>query len=39
MESLTPKERRQETLARILLFVAGGLLLATMVSCSCNPVR
>ena len=28
-----------DALGRVLFLVAGGLLLATLVSCACNPVR
>ena len=36
MRNATPRPPREE---RILFFIAGGLLLATLVSCACNPVR
>ena len=36
----TPEDlRRGEIVGRLLFLIAGGLLLATMVSCACNPVR
>lgn len=35
----TPSPRLGETAGRVLLLLAGGLLLAAMVSCACNPVR
>jgi hypothetical protein len=31
--------KRADAAGRILFLIAGGLLLATMVSCACNPVR
>lgn len=34
-----PAEAPPDALGRILFLAAGGLLLATMVSCACNPVR
>ena len=33
------KGKPDKTLGRILFLVAGGVLLATMVSCACGPVR
>ena len=34
-----PAPHRGEFLGRILFLVAGGVLLAAMVSCACGPVR
>jgi len=34
-----PAVRPGDAAGRLLFLVAGGLLLATLVSCTCNPVR
>jgi hypothetical protein len=34
-----PAARAGDAIGRVLFLVAGGLLLATLVSCACNPVR
>jgi len=34
-----PSTRSGELAGRVFFLVAGGLLLATLVSCACNPVR
>jgi hypothetical protein len=34
-----PQPQAGDHFGRILFLIAGGLLLAAMVSCSCNPVR
>ena len=39
MRNATPRLPRSETAGRILFLLAGGLLLASLVSCACNPVR
>ncbi len=39
MNNASPTPRRGEVVGRILFLIAGGLLLATLVSCACNPVR
>ena len=37
--STSPRSRAGELAGRVLFLLAGGLLLAAMVSCACNPVR
>ena len=34
-----PAASPADAVGRLLFLVAGGLLLATLVSCACNPVR
>ena len=34
-----PRARKTDLVGRVLFLLAGGLMLAAMVSCACNPVR
>ena len=38
-QSEPTRARASELAGRVLFLLAGGLLLAAMVSCACNPVR
>ena len=37
--SMPPRVRATDLVGRVLFLLAGGVLLAAMVSCACNPVR
>jgi hypothetical protein len=37
--STRPRSNAGDFVGRVLFLLAGGLLLAAMVSCACNPVR